>query len=130
VGGHEDLSAAPCVVAELVPQLVKELRIELILGLLDRKQRVRFRIVEQQQVGEHLDRAIRDVARDERVLEAAVLEAQHQTAVLGGLGLHAVHPRDALAHGLKHPLEAVRVMLVEILGHLRDVVSLVSRNRR
>ena len=82
-----------------------------------------MRVVEQHEIGEHLDRAVRDVAGDERVLETSVLEAQHEATVLGGLGLDAAYARHAFAHHSQDAVEAVAMVLVEVLRDLGDVVA-------
>jgi len=72
----EDLSTSRCVGTELFGQVPQQRGVELVLGLLDAEQGVRRRVMQERQIGQHLDGAVGDVARQERILERAVLELQ------------------------------------------------------
>src|SRR6218665_3480176 len=122
VRGDEDLSTPLGVVAELLGQFRQQLRVKLVLGLLDSQQRIGLGVVEQHQIGKHLDGAVRDMAGDERVLEAAVLEAQHEPAVFRLFGFHHRDARHPALHGMQHAVEAVAMMLEQVVGHQRQVV--------
>src|SRR5208337_5615641 len=102
---------------------MEQLRIELILGLLHCEQGMRLRVVEQNEVGEHLDRSVRDVARDEGIPETAILKAQDQPPVHGWLRLDTAYTRHSLAHDMKYAVEAIAMVLVEVLCDLSDVVA-------
>ena len=71
---NEDLPAPSSVCAELLGEFRKKRMVKLVLGLLDAQQRMWLRIEQQHQVSEHLDGSVRDVARQERILEGAVLK--------------------------------------------------------
>ena len=120
---YEHLSAPPSVVAELLRQLPKQSRIELVLRFLHSQEWVRFRVVEQNQIREHLDRAVGHVSREEGILEAAVLEPQREATVHGGLGFDGRDARHPRAHHLQNAPESVRVVLVQKPGHLGDIVT-------
>ena len=87
MGGDEYLSATLCVSPELFRQIPQQRGLQLVLGLLDAEHEMRMWILEQDQIGQHLDLAVRDVARRERNLDRPVLESQQHSALLGGLGL-------------------------------------------
>ena len=105
VGGYEHLAAALGVGAELLHQLPYQRGIELILRFLDRQQRVWVWVVEQDEVGKHLNRPVGYMVGDERILETAVLESENEPAVLGRLRLHIAHAWDPLAHSAENLLE-------------------------
>ena len=60
--GNQHLSAAPGVIAELFGQFGHQFWVQLILRFLDAQQGVWCWVVEQNEVGEHLDRTVGDVA--------------------------------------------------------------------
>ena len=85
----------PRVVSELLDQFQEQLGVKLILRFLHGHEGMGHRVVEQDQVGEHLDRAIRDVPGDKGIFEGTILEAQDETSVLRRPGFHlldAGHP--------------------------------------
>ena len=86
-----------------------------------------LRVIQQHEVSEYLDRAVGDVAGDKWILEAAILKAQDDTPVLRWFGFNAAHARNALAHGLQHLVEALAVILVEVVGNLGDIIATVRQ---
>lgn len=85
VGGHENLSAAEGVSSELFGEFFQEFEVKLILGFLNAEQGEWFRVVQEYQVGQHLDCTVGDIAGQEGIFECAVPEFQQNATFLSGL---------------------------------------------
>ena len=82
-----------------------------------------LRVVQKDQVGEHLYCAIRNVTSNERILKAAVLKPQDKASILGRSGFYAGNPRNTLAHDFQDTLESIGVLFIQIGRGLSDVVA-------
>ena len=82
-----------------------------------------LRIVQERQVGEHLDGPVGDVAREERVFEGAVLELEQDAAFLRLFGLHMGYPRDTRFQSFHDLRKYARMFFVKILDDEREVLS-------
>src|SRR5664279_450640 len=80
--------------------------------------------MEQHEIGEHLDRAVRNVPVEERCPEGPVSETQQQVTVGSQLGLDPADARHALPHSLDNPFKDRAVILVQKLRDSRQVVSI------
>ena len=67
------------------------------------------------------------MAGNEWVLKAAILKTQEETPVFCRFDFNATHAWDALAHSRQNLVEALAVILVEVLGHLGDVIATVRQ---
>nr|VFJ89317.1 MAG: hypothetical protein BECKLFY1418A_GA0070994_100719 [Candidatus Kentron sp. LFY] len=79
-------------------------------------------VVQQQQVGEHLDGAIGHVPVDEGFLERTIPKEKHEPAIdrLFHLDLRdAGHP---LLHTFQHALEGLPMFLVQELRHQHQII--------
>nr|VFK32613.1 MAG: hypothetical protein BECKMB1821G_GA0114241_11183 [Candidatus Kentron sp. MB]VFK35369.1 MAG: hypothetical protein BECKMB1821I_GA0114274_11144 [Candidatus Kentron sp. MB]VFK77249.1 MAG: hypothetical protein BECKMB1821H_GA0114242_11144 [Candidatus Kentron sp. MB] len=74
MGGDEHLTATISVTAKFLRQFSEQMGTELVFRLFHAQQRMRVRIIEQGQIGEHLDGAIGDITGQERVFEGVVLK--------------------------------------------------------
>ena len=117
------LAAAPRIVAKFLRQFLEQFRVELVLRFLDRQQWERLRIMEQHQVGEHLDGAIGDIARDEGILKRAILETEHEPTIFGRFGLYLIYPWHPPSHRVQDDIELLTMVVVEKLRHLGDIIA-------
>ena len=126
MGGDEDLRAgflSGGAGTKLLDQCLEQLVVETILRLLDAQERRGIGIFQQQQVGEELQRPVRHLPRVERVLEAAVVEAQQQTTVRRSLDVNPVDPRNPVGDASQDRLEAVRMPLLHELHDVPEIVA-------
>ena len=83
-----------------------------------------LRIVQQYEIGEHLDRAVGDVTRDEGILEAAVGKAKHDPPIRSLLRGDPGNAGDPLRHRFQYLVEDGTVVFVEILRDERQILAL------
>eukprot|EP00952_Eustigmatos_sp_NYUAD-ZCMA_P002206 9849-Eustigmatos_ZCMA.PRE.1 len=88
---------------------------QVVLRLLDADEGRRLRVMEQHQVGQHLQRAIGGKACEHRVAERRILDLEQQAAIRHRLGQHPLDTRHAPAQHLEDVLEPMGVLLSEIL---------------
>jgi hypothetical protein len=82
---HEQLSPFRRIPA-FFRQAVEQSRMQEVLELLDADERRRRRVVQQDQIGKHLQRSIRGKPDEDGVLKWCVLDRQQQAAIRHGLG--------------------------------------------
>ena len=79
---HEDLAfTSSGIFGELLRKRCQEGWIKLILWLLNAQQRMRLRVVQQGEIGKHLDRAVRHRSCDEILFEGFVAKAEGHASV-------------------------------------------------
>ena len=84
---------------------------------------MRLGIVQQDEVGKHLDGPIGDELIDKGVLEGVVPELQQQPSVKRVLGLDVAHARDPLPHLPEDALKDLRIRIMKVFCNLLEVVS-------
>lgn len=84
---------------------------------------MRFWVIKQYQVREHLDGAVGHVPRYEWILKTAVLEPEYEPTIFSRSCLDMVHTGYLPAHGLQDILELIPVVLVKVLSYLCHVVA-------
>ncbi len=113
----ENLSATRSAILKFLSELLHEARIELILRLLDAKQGMRLRIMEKDEVCEHLYRAIRYEPGNERILERPILKSEDNSAIFSLPSLDCADTRNATPHGREDLIEDTAMILVQELGN-------------
>lgn len=92
----EDLRRVPLasrVVAELVSQEIGKFVMQPVLRLFDANERRRRRILQHEQIGECLQRAVGDLLSVKWILETLVAEAEKQAAARSEFGVDSVDAR-------------------------------------
>lgn len=123
VGRNKDLATPIGVAGEFSGEFVEQVRVELVFGFFDTEEGVGFGVEEENEVGKHFESAVGDVAIDEGIFEGFVLEFEDESAVFGVGSFYVGNTRNSCFHAPKHLLEDIRVFLVKVLGHDREVVS-------
>jgi hypothetical protein len=94
-----------------------------VLRLFDADEGRRSRVVENHQIGQHLERAIRGEAGEDWLEEGCVLDLEQETPVGHGLGQDALDPRHALPQRGEDLIETMRMLLGEELDDVGEVVA-------
>jgi hypothetical protein len=89
----------------------------LIFRFLNTEKRVGFGIVEEHEIGKHLDGPVGDITVQERGLKCAVAKTEDEVTVLSEFRLDATDTRDTLLHPGQDGLEDGTVVLVKVLGN-------------
>lgn len=108
----------------LLGQVPQQRWIQLVLGFLNAQQRVRIRIVEQDQIRQHLDRAVGNVTGKERIFKSAVLEFEQHATFLRGLGFNLGDAGNSPLQAAENLPEHFRVVPEQILDDQRKVFAL------
>jgi hypothetical protein len=104
--GHDNVCVpAARVLLQFGSKPLQELMVKPILRLLNSYEWIRIRILHEQKICEHLQRAVAHVGGVEWVLVALLVERQQQPAVSASLVLHMPDTRDAACDFSKHLLE-------------------------
>lgn len=82
-----------------------------------------FRIMQQDQIGKHLQSAIRNEAIDEGVFENTVAKLQDKTSIHRVLCGDFTHTGNTVSHGIQYFLIGSRMVLKKIACHLLQIVS-------
>jgi hypothetical protein len=126
MGGDHELGHGRCRPA-LLRQFRQQPGMELVLGLLDADQLGRVRVMEQGEIGEHLQRAVGGEFRHDRFLERGVLHLQEQAAVGHYLGVDLLQLGNALGELLQHEGEPLVVLFLQILNDVGQLSPVVLR---
>jgi hypothetical protein len=99
----------------LLRQAAQQAGMKKIFRLLDADEGRWRRIVQQHEIREHLQRAVRREARQHRIGERRVLDHQQQTAIRHRFRQHPLDPRHARLQRFEYSLQPLRMPLREIL---------------
>ena len=120
---YKHLSPSLCIRTELFGQLLQKIGMQLVLRFFYCQQRVWLGIVEQNQICEHLNSAIRNVSSDEWIFETPILKSQYQSSIVRRPCFYTSYSWNATAHRLQNLLETVFVIFEKKLSNLCDIVS-------
>ena len=101
----------------------QQARVQEVLGLLDADEGGRRRVVQHDQVGQHLERAVRREPRQDRLFEGRVLDGQEQAAIGHRRRVDPLDPRHPLLHARVDLRQVLRVALFQELDDVGQVVA-------
>jgi hypothetical protein len=111
----------------LIPKFIdknpEQTVIEPVFGLLDSNKRGRLRVVQHEQVGEHLESSIGHLLREEWIFEAAIIELKQQPTIVRTFRGNSLNARYSIRNSLKYFLEFLSVLAFHVLHEVCEVVA-------
>ena len=83
-------------------------------------------VVQENEIGEHFDGSVGDMAGQERILEGAILESEQYAPFFGRFGFDIGYAGHASFELLNDPVEDIVVPLVQKLRHQSEVLALLG----
>ena len=124
--GDKNLAPLLGIMPKLFSQFRLKFRVKLVFRFFDTQQGMRFRIVEQYQIGEHLDGAVRDIAVNKWIGKSAILKAEQQAPVLSWDRLDIADAGYAPLHCIDNFPKNCWVIFIDISGYQ---LQIIPRNR-
>ena len=109
--------------AALLCQLGQQARMQEVLRFLDSDERRRRRVVQQDEVCQQLEGAVRCKSRKHWLVERSVFDLKEQAPVEHGLGQHTFDSWNAASKYFKDPFKLCSMALCEELNHVGEVVA-------
>ena len=126
MSGYEDLRGvfpAGSVRSKLTGQGLQQFMVEAILRLFDADKGRGVRVLQQQHVRKHLQRAIGHLLREERVLEPAVVKAKEKSTVVCFLRVDLLDARNFRCDLVQYRLKPALVLALHELDHIPEIVA-------
>ena len=120
--GDKNLAPLLGIISKLFSQFRLKFRVKLIFRLFDTQQGMRFRIVEQYQIGEHLDGAVRDIAVNKWIGKSAILKAEQQAPVLSWNRLDIADAGYAPLHCIDNLPKNCRAIFIDVSSHQLQII--------